>query len=59
MKMSEKKIMAVYAAIHSSLMSVRIEIKSGDIPLEEERIDLALFDLETTIWRKIEDALNI
>ena len=59
MKMSEKKRQAVYDAISSSIMDLRIELNKSDSAIGVLSIDAELFKLELRIWKKVKDELNV
>ena len=59
MNMSDKKQQNVFDAISSSVMGMRIEIESGDLPLTKEQIDNRLSSLDILIWGKVKTALKI
>jgi len=53
MKLSEKTIMALYAAIHEELVTIRIKLKLNP------KDDVALAQVEHLIWVKQKRALKL
>lgn len=57
MRLSDKKRSEAYSAISAPIIDLRIAMKKG-YP-STEKMDLILFDLEITIWRRLHKALNL
>ena len=56
MKLSEKKKQELYNVTDRVVMNLRVKQNSG---LSIEEMDEELFKLQSEIWRKIKEVLNI